>query len=343
MEGSALAVQLQSFHGILSSSTTVKASSFPASPKPLLLCSLMNRQQRLQQWLQLIKTQSIRTIRFGMGRIVMHFEEQSIDAGGDGSARQHRNELWLPAGNSICRRWHLHRVRAVEDHRRELPHDGQGAHIDHQVVVAETCTSLCQEDARVPGRDDLVNSMLHIARRDKLALLHIDGAAGFSRSDKQVRLAAKKRGNLQNIYAFSSNLTMPGLMYIGEDGQVRFFGNPLQDGNSLLQTRAAKALHRSTVGFVIRSLENVGKLEIARDALDRIGHPARMRFTLNHTRPGDEEQRAGANRNVANFKFVIHKNNENTIGATPLPGPCMELCIQQPRPPLWQIGLYGKS
>ena len=50
---------------------------------------------------------------------------------------QQRNELRLAAADAVGRRGLLHGVGGVEDHRRELAHDGERAEIDDQIVVAE--------------------------------------------------------------------------------------------------------------------------------------------------------------------------------------------------------------
>ena len=51
-----------------------------------------------------------------------------------------------------------------------------------------------------------------------------------------------------------------------------------------------------------------GSLQVVGDALNRIRHLACVGFAFDDAGPGDEEERAGADRNVADFKFVIHKN-----------------------------------
>ena len=75
---------------------------------------------------------------FGM---VVHFQENAIHAGGDGRSHQQGNELWLAATDRALavagRRRQLHGVSCVEHHGRELAHDGQPAHVDHEIVIAE--------------------------------------------------------------------------------------------------------------------------------------------------------------------------------------------------------------
>ena len=103
---------------------------------------------------------------------------------------------------SVRSRGQLHGVRSVEDHRRKLPHDGQRAHIDDQVVVAETRSALGDEHSLVARGVALFDGVLHVPGRDELALLDVDHALAQGRGDDQVGLAAEESGDLQDVGDF---------------------------------------------------------------------------------------------------------------------------------------------
>jgi hypothetical protein len=64
--------------------------------------------------------------------------------------------------------------------------------------------------------------MAHIPRRQKLALLYIDGPSSGGCGQKQVRLAAKKRRNLKDVHGLSYSGALPTLVHIRENGEAEF-------------------------------------------------------------------------------------------------------------------------
>ena len=97
----------------------------------------MDGEQRFEQRLEQLEVEGVGAVGFGVGRIVVDFEEEAVDAGGDGGAREQRNELGLAAADAVGRRGLLHGVGGVKDDGREMAHDGERAEIDDQIVVAE--------------------------------------------------------------------------------------------------------------------------------------------------------------------------------------------------------------
>jgi hypothetical protein len=57
----------------------------------------MDGEQRLQQGLQQVEAQGVGAVGFGFGGIVVDLEEDAVDAGGDGGAGEHGDELRLAA------------------------------------------------------------------------------------------------------------------------------------------------------------------------------------------------------------------------------------------------------
>ena len=137
------------------------------------------------------------------GGIVVDLEEDAIDACSYSRTGEDGDELRLAPADSVSSRGCLHGVRAVEDDRREAAHDGQRAHIDDEVVVAEARAAFGEEDAGIAALANLLDGMAHVPWGDELALLHVDCTSGLcgglSGGDEQVGLAAEERRNLENV------------------------------------------------------------------------------------------------------------------------------------------------
>ena len=78
----------------------------------------------------------------------MDLHEDSVDTGGDGGAAEDGDELGLSAG-LLTLAGKLDGVGRVENDRRVLAHDGKGAHIDDEIVIAEAGSALGEGDAIV--------------------------------------------------------------------------------------------------------------------------------------------------------------------------------------------------
>ena len=168
----------------------------------------------------------------------------------------------------------------------------------------------------LPVEAIFLDGVFHVVRSDELALLHVDGAAGFSGGDEQVGLAAEEGGNLEDVAGFGDGGAVRGLVHVGEDGKVRLFGDAAEDAGAFDEAGAAKARDRGAVGLVVGGLEDVGDAEIAGDALDGIGHHARVLLTLDDAGAGDEEELAAADRDIADFEVVGAHRGRILGGAT---------------------------
>jgi hypothetical protein len=99
-------------------------------------------------------------------------------------------------------------------------------------------------------------------------------------------------------------------MHVGQHGQAGGLGNGSQNAHAFAQPRPAKAGDRGAVGLVIRGFEDVGDAQVSGDPLNTLGHGARMRFALNDTGAGDEEQPACTDRNRSDFEICDHTDIE---------------------------------
>src|ERR1700683_963854 len=257
----------------------------------------------------MVEVQGVRSVGFGLGGVVVDFQEDPINSSGDGGAGEQRDEFGLAAGDAVRTRGNLHGVGAVKDDRGERAHDGQRAHVDDEIVVAEAGAAFGEEDAAVAGGGDFFDGVAHIPGSDELAFFHVDGAAGASGGDEQFGLAAEEGGGLEHVRAFSGDFAMAGLMNVGEDGQARLFGEATQNRCALNQAGAAEAGDGSAIGLIVRGFENVRDAEVGGDALDGLGHGADVRFAFDDAGSGNEKELSGADADRANFVFAAHKNS----------------------------------
>jgi hypothetical protein len=284
-------------------------------PKSALAKHRLDGQQLLEQRLEAIEMESVGAVGLGVGGIVVNFEEDTVDAGGDGGARKDGNELGLAAGDSVGGGGCLDGVRGVEDDRGERPHDRQRTHIHHEIVIAEAGAALGEEDARVAGGGNFLNGVLHIFGRNELPLLHIDGTTGFAGRDEQVGLATEEGGNLEDIAGLCDGGAVGGLVHVGEDGEVCLFRDAPQNTCAFDEAGTAEARDGGAIGFVVGGLEDIVHAEIAGDALDGIGHHAGVLLAFDDAGAGDEEELSAADGDAADFEVVLG-HRERILGPT---------------------------
>src|SRR5271163_148213 len=117
-------------------------------PLPRQLRQVLNF---LQQGFELRQRQRIRPIAQSLRRIVMHFQKDSVDPRRRTRACQRFNEFRLAATRLPLATGQLHRMRHIENHRiPQLAHDRKRPHIDHQILVAERCPALRQNNFFIP-------------------------------------------------------------------------------------------------------------------------------------------------------------------------------------------------
>ena len=75
--------------------------------------------------LEAIEGEGVGTITLGAGRVVVGFEEEAVNSGGDGGAGKDWDELRLAAADAVACAGGLNAVSGVEDHGGEGAHDGQ--------------------------------------------------------------------------------------------------------------------------------------------------------------------------------------------------------------------------
>ena len=250
----------------------------------------LDGEQRFQQRLEELQVEGVGTVGLGIGRVIVDFDEEAVDARGDSGAREQRNVLGLAAADAVGRRGLLHGVGGVKDDGRKPPHDGQRTEIDNQVVIAEGCAALGKEDSLVARGVDFLNAMAHIPWSDELAFLDVVRAAGFTGGHQQVGLAAQKSGNLEDIDSLGCDFAVGRLVDISENGQAGIFGNAAKDARAFIEAGTAKALDAGAIRFVVAGFEDEWNAKIGGNALHSFGNRTGVVLRLDDAGTGNEEE-----------------------------------------------------
>src|SRR6516164_9109785 len=92
---------------------------------PTLSQRSVNSQQLVEQSRQISQIKRVRAVGFGIGRVVVDFDEYPVHSGANGRPCQHRNEFRLAtalarsSGVTRARGWKLHGVGGIENHGSE--------------------------------------------------------------------------------------------------------------------------------------------------------------------------------------------------------------------------------
>ncbi len=62
---------------------------------------LVNGEQGFENGFEVVQMEGVGSIGFGLGRVVVYFEEDSVDPGGYGGAGEDGDELGLATGDSV--------------------------------------------------------------------------------------------------------------------------------------------------------------------------------------------------------------------------------------------------
>src|SRR5579862_7649137 len=106
-------------------------------------------------------------------------------------------------------------MRGVEYDGRELTHDGKRAHIDYEIVVAETCTTLCKKNLRVACLAAFFHCVPHVPGRNELSFFDVYGAAAERGRDHEIGLPTQECRNLQHIDYFCDRGDITHFMHVG--------------------------------------------------------------------------------------------------------------------------------
>ncbi len=168
----------------------------------------------------------------------------------------------------------------------------EAAHVHYQVVIAERRPALGEQDIVVPGGRHFVRGVADIVGRNELALLDVHGAAGATRGDEQIGLAAEKSGDLEDVHGFGGGFGLRRLVDVGEDS-IAIALEIGEDAKAFCRPRPAIGFDAAAVGFVERGFED----ERAGDLANFGGEKTDVLLAFDHAGTGDQNQRlAAANR-----------------------------------------------
>ncbi len=118
----------------------------------------------------------------------------------------------------------LHGMRGVEDDAMPgVAHDGQRAHVDDEIVVAERRAALGDEIVLRARGTQLRGDVVDVLRREELAFLDVDHAAAFRCRDEQVVWRQRNAGICRMSMTFAAVFTCATSWISVSTGQPNFF------------------------------------------------------------------------------------------------------------------------
>jgi len=157
--------------------------------------------------------------------------------------------------------------RIVDDWHAKTLHALEADHIDHKRIVTEGDSPFGQPEpvlidlrART-GFDfpDLLNNILRVPRRQKLAFLHVQAAATrqrrFRTSHDHIGLATQKSGDLHEVDPLGDRLGLIRGVEVSAEPEPRFIANSVHHLQPLHHAGPSKALDGSAIGLIKGSLE----------------------------------------------------------------------------------------
>ena len=189
----------------------------------------------------------------------------------------------------------LDAVRGVDDDgTAEALHDGDGADVDDEIVVAERrARARSGGSLALPALSDLLDGVLHVVGREELALFDVDRLARSGRGQEQIGLPAEEGRDLEDVEDRGRGaLDLRRLVDVGEDGNAELVALiSARMSQALLQARAAERIDRRAVGLVEGGLEDERDVRAsAQTASSAPGEGEGLAAAFDDARAGDQEK-----------------------------------------------------
>ncbi len=223
----------------------------------------------------------------------MRLDEQAVRADRQRRAREHRRKFALARRLVAAAAGQLHGMRRVKNNRKaERLHDRNRAHVGDEIVVAERRAAFGQENLFCAGHFCFFRDAPHFVRRKELAFFQVHDFSGRDGGFNQIRLAAKKRGDLQNVHDLARARGLLFRVHVRQNWHAEFLADVGKRFQSAFDARPAKRLARRAIGLVEAGFEDVKNAELLTGFGQRCGDGAAEFFILDHARSGDEKQAA---------------------------------------------------
>ena len=181
---------------------------------------------RSQERREFVERDHIRAVAGRIVRVEVRFEEERVDSDRGRRSSESADKLAFSSGDAPRRARFLNAVRRVENDRSAgLPHNRERAEVVDERAVPEKRPAFAEQNVATAERCELVDDAAHVLRRHKLAFFDVNRASGLRGRGEQVRLARKKRRNLQQVDDFRDRRRLARFVNIGRRRETGFFAN----------------------------------------------------------------------------------------------------------------------
>lgn len=185
-------------------------------------------------------------------------------------------------------------------------HDRDGAHVRDEIVVAKGGAAVGEDNPVVACRDEFVDDVLHIPRREKLPFFYVDGGGSEGGSGEDVCLATEKGGDLDDVAEGAGCGGVFGRVDVGEDGEVEFILNALENLEPFLEAGSAEGMDGGAVGFIVGAFEDEVEGEVAEDSFEFFSGTESELFAFDDAGAAKNGERlVGAYKKIANG-YLLH-------------------------------------
>jgi hypothetical protein len=237
----------------------------------------------------------------------MGFEKEAVRASRQGATGQDGREFALAAGFVAAAARELNRMRGIENNgKTKTPHDREGTHVSHQVVVTESSPTFREEQALAASGFGFIGNFTHFQWGQKLALFEIYDFAGAHGGGDEIGLPAKKGGDLEDVgYGSGSRGLLLGVN-VGKDRDADALANGREDAQAFIGAGTAVGFAGGAIGFVVAGFENVGDRQSRADFFEGRGDSQTEVFALDDTGPGDQDQPVRRVQGLPKGRIVKH-------------------------------------
>ncbi len=230
----------------------------------------------------------------------MGFDEEGVGAGGDGGFGEGGDEFALAAGGGAESAGEHGGMGGIKtDGEAKLLHDGNGAHVADEIVVAKRGAALSEDDARGAAGGEFFDDVFHVPRREELPFFDVDGGGRLRGGGEEIGLAAEKGGDLDDVANSANKGSFFGRVDVGDDGEIEFPLDALEDFESFVKARTAERLERGAIGFVVGGFKDELKGEGGEELFERAGGAEGEVFALDDAGAAkDGERLIGSNEKV---------------------------------------------